>query len=189
MSTPTGDRRRLGWDLVLGVLLVAVGLVVLLHTLIAAQVSVRLLAWATLLSGALAIAAALVRIGRGGFWSTSLSGALLLVLGLVFFRQADASAFTLTLVAGAMFLAIGITRLIAAVENDAFRWVLALGGLLSTVLGLIVVLDLVDATFGLLGVLVGVQTLVDGFCLLLLGRPRDRRPRGERQAAAASPRD
>jgi len=54
------------------------------------------------------------------------------------------------------------------------RWGLLVGGLASVVLGVIVLFNIVTATFTLLGVLVGVQTLVDGFTLMFLGRPHVR---------------
>lgn len=174
MTRTVIERRRSTGSVVLGALLVVAGLVILGHTVIATVVSVHLLAWVALISGVLAVVAALFRIGKGGFWSTALSGGLLVVLGLVFLRNPAAAALTLTLVAGALFLAIGITRLIAAVENEAYRWALVIGGVASTALGLVVVFNVVEATLTLLGVLMGVQTLVDGVTLLLVGRPRAR---------------
>lgn len=175
MAQTVIERRRTGWDVVLGTLLVVAGLIILAHTVLATAVSVLLLAWVALLSGIVAVVAAFFRIGKGGFWSTALSGALLVVLGLVFLRNPGAAALTLTLVAGSLFLAIGITRIVAAVENEAQRWILLIGGLVSTLLGLLVVFNLLEATLTLLGVLVGVQTLVDGITLLVVGRLHARR--------------
>ena len=40
----------------------------------------------------------------------------------------------------------------------------------SVVLGLVVLFNLVEATFVLLGVILGVQALIDGIMLLLIGR-------------------
>lgn len=170
------ERRRSVGSIVLGALLIVAGVVILGHTFIATALSVVLIAWVTLLSGVIAVVAAFFRLGRAGFWSTALSGALLIVLGLVFLRNTTATAVTLTLVAGALFLAIGITRLVAAVENDAHRLVLLVGGIASTVLGVIVIFNVVEATFTLLGVLVAVQTLTDGVTLLVVGQPHVRQP-------------
>lgn len=186
-ETVAEPRRSLG-SIVLGALLIVAGLVILGHTFIATVLSVLLIAWVTLLSGVVAVVAAFFRIGRGGFWSTVLSGALLIVLGLVFLRNTAATAVTLTLVAGALFLAIGITRLVAAVENDTHRWVLLVGGIASTLLGVIVIFNFVEATFTLLGVLVAVQTLTDGVTLLVVGQPHARRVARE-QRPEDSPHD
>lgn len=172
VMTQTVGRQRSVLDVVLGALMVVAAVVILGHAVLATAVSVLLVAWVCLLSGVVAIVAALFRVGKGGFWSAALSGGLLLVLGLVFLRNPAATALTLTLIAGSMFLAIGITRLVAAVESATYRWVLVASGLVSTVLGLVVVLNVVEATLTLLGVLVGVQTLVDGLSLMVFGRPR-----------------
>jgi uncharacterized membrane protein HdeD (DUF308 family) len=137
-------------------------------------ISVLLIGWVALFSGVFALIGALFRIGKGGFWSTALGGGLLLVLGIVFLRNPGAAALTLTLVAGSLFLVGGITRIVASVQLPEYRWPLLIGGIVSAILGLIVLFNLFAATLTLLGVLVGVETLVDGITLLLIGRVRVR---------------
>lgn len=164
------ERRRTGWDIAIGVLLVIAGLIILGHTVLATAVSVLFPGWLTLTSGLLAVVGALLRIGREGFWSTALTGGLLTVLGLMFVRNPDVAALTLTLIAGALFLASGVTRLVAAFHDDAYRGALLLSGVVSTILGLLVLFDIFEATFTLPGVLLGVQALLDGITLILVGR-------------------
>lgn len=163
-------RRRSGWDVALGVLLILGGVFVLGNVVLATAVSVLFLAWSAVIAGIIALVAALFRIGHGGFWSSALSGALLLVLGVMFLRNLGAAALTLTLLAGALFLVSGITRLVAGFQASAYRWVLILGGVVSTILGLLVLFNIVGFTFTLLGVLLGIQILVDGLSLLIGGR-------------------
>jgi uncharacterized membrane protein HdeD (DUF308 family) len=167
---PVLERRRSGWDVALGVLLVVSGLVILAHTGLATAVSVLLLGWITLFAGIVTAATASLR--RQGSWSTALSGALLVVLGVVFLRNPAATALTLTLVAASMFLLGGLTRIIAAVQQPVARPSLFISGFVSLILGLIVLTNLMSATFMLLGALVGVQALADGIALLLVGRSR-----------------
>jgi uncharacterized membrane protein HdeD (DUF308 family) len=88
----------------------------------------------------------------------------------MFLRNLGAAALTLTLLAGALFLAGGLTRLVAAFQTDAYRWVLLLGGIVSTILGLIVLFNLLEFTFTLLGTLLGIELLVDGIMLIVVGR-------------------
>ena len=166
------QRRHTAWDVLLGFLLVVVGIFILGHVLLATAVSVLLLGWLALISGAVALLAALLRIGKGGFWSSALSGGLLLVLGLMILRNSTAAALTLTLVAGALFFAGGITRIFVALQNDAYRWLLLLSGAASLVLGLFVLFNLFETTFTLLGILLGAQTLIDGFTQMFAGRVR-----------------
>ena len=172
MSDYRLQRKRTFWDLVLGVLLVIAGLFILGHAVLATVVSVLFLGWLALSAGVIALVAAVFRIGRDGFWPLVVSGGLLAVLGLVVLRNPDVTAVTLTLVAGALFLTGGLSRLVGAFQNDQYRWVLLVSGAVSVLLGLSVLFNVFEATFTLLGVLLGVQTLLDGFTLLLIGRVR-----------------
>lgn len=164
--------RRTGWDVALGALLAIGGLVILANAAFATKVSVLFIGWMLLAGGIVSLVASLFRIGKGGFWSAALSGALLLVLGLFFLRNTDAAALTLTLIAGTIFLASGIVRLAVGAQDETYRVPLVFGGVVSTVLGLIVLFNLFDATLVLLGVLLGVQVLVDGLTMMLIGRWR-----------------
>jgi uncharacterized membrane protein HdeD (DUF308 family) len=85
-------------------------------------------------------------------------------------RNPNAAAVALTLIAGALFLAGGIVRIMAAVESPIGRGVLIFSGAGSAILGLIILTNLWTATLILLGLLLGLQTVMEGFSLLLFGR-------------------
>ena len=166
------ERSRSGWDIVWGVLLIVAGIAILAHAVAATVVSVYFLGWLAVIGGIVALVAGLFRIGKGGFWPAIISGALLLVLGIVILRNPAVSVVTLTLLAGTLFLMGGVIRIIAAFQIDQNRWIMVFSGVVSLVLGGIVVFNLLEASFVLLGVLLGVQALVDGITLLVLGRWR-----------------
>ncbi|HEX6248295.1 MAG TPA: DUF308 domain-containing protein [Nocardioidaceae bacterium] len=170
MTESVLERSRTGWDIALGALLVVGGLIILGHAVIATTVSVLFLGWMLLLFGIVGLLGSLFRIGKGGFWASALTGGLLTVLGLVFLRNVEAAAVTLTLVAGSLFLVGGITRLVASATQPEFRVALIVSGVVSTALGLIVLFNLFSASFVLLGVLLGVETIMDGIALMLMGR-------------------
>jgi len=157
------ERSRSGWDIALGILLVIAGLVILGNSAFATAVSVYFLGWMAVIGGIVALVASLFRIGKGGFWPALISGALLLVIGVVILRNPTASVVTLTLLAGTLFLVGGIIRLVAAFQVDQHRGIMIFSGAVSLVLGLIVLFNLF---------LIGVQALVDGLTLLILGRWR-----------------
>jgi uncharacterized membrane protein HdeD (DUF308 family) len=163
-------RSRSGWDIALGILLVIAGFVILGNAVVATAISVFFLGWMAVIGGIVALVASLFRIGKGGFWPALISGALLLVIGVVILRNPAASAVTLTLLAGTVFLVGGIMRLVAAFQVDQHRGIMIFSGLVSLALGLIVLFNLVAASFQLLGILIGVQAVVDGITLLILGR-------------------
>lgn len=172
MASYVVERRRTGWDVVLGLVLVVAGVVVLGHAVLATAVSVLFLGWTALFAGAVALVSALFRIRKGGFWVGALSGALLLVLGLVILRNPLVAAVTLTLVAGSLFLVGGVVRLVAAGGSPEYRWPLILSGVVSVGMGAFVLLNPVESSLLLLGVLMGVEAISDGIAMMLLGRPR-----------------
>ncbi len=163
-------RSRTGWDIAIGALLVIGGLIVLGNAAFATTVSVLFLGWMLLLFGVLGLVGALFRIGKGGFWASALTGGLLTVLGLFFLNNTEVAAVTLTLVAGAIFLTGGIVRLVAAGGQPEYRVALIFSGVVSAALGLIVLFNLFDASFVLLGVLLGVEMMADGVAMMLIGR-------------------
>lgn len=173
----TVERSRSGWDIAWGLLLVVAGIVVLAHAVVATVVSVLFLGWLAVIGGVVGLVAGLFRIGKGGFWPAIISGSLLLVLGVVVLRNPGASAVTLTLLAGTLFLMGGVIRIIAGFQIDQNRGIMIFSGIVSLVLGAIVVFNLFEASFVLLGVLLGVQAITDGITMLVLGRWRvtDRR--------------
>jgi uncharacterized membrane protein HdeD (DUF308 family) len=124
-----------------------------------------------LIGGAIALIGSFFCIGKGGFWSAALSGALLVVLGLVFLRNTGAAATTLTLIAGTVFLVSGVVRLAVAANEPEYRAAMIFSGVISTALGLIVLLNLFTSSYVLLGILLGVQALADGLTMMLVGRP------------------
>ncbi len=170
MSSTQFQMRRTGWDVVLGGLLVIGGLVILGDAALATTVSIMFVGWVLLIVGLLGLVASLFRIGKGGFWSAALSGGVLTVLGLFFLRNTHAAAVTLTLLAGTIFLVSGVVRLVASAADPDYRVPLVVSGAISTILGLIVLFNLFTASYVLLGILLGIQVLVDGVMMMLVGR-------------------
>ena len=164
------EQGRTGIDLALGGLQVVVGLVILGHTAAATALSLLFVGWLLFAAGVLVLAGTLFRLGDGGFWTGLVGGGLMTVLGVVFLRQTAAAAVTVTLVAGAMFLSVGIIRLAAAFAIPENRVALLFGGALSLALGLIVLFNIVAASYTLLGVLLGIQVLADGVTTMVVGR-------------------
>lgn len=164
------SKRRSTADLIIGAIIVVVGLVILGHTMVATTVSLLFLGWLLFAGGVVSLAAGLFQIGKDGFWTAALGGGLMTVLGIVFLRHTSAAAITVTLVAGAMFLATGITRLVAAFQVPEGRVALLLSGGVSTILGLIVLFNLVTASLSFLGLILGIETVVEGLAIMIVGR-------------------
>jgi membrane protein HdeD len=163
---------RTWWDVVLGGILVGTGVVVLGDVVVATVISVLFLGWTLVIGGAISIVTSLFRIRRGGFWVGMLGGVLALVAGVVFLRRPGATLLALSLAIGAVMLVSGITRLVAAVQHREARLALLLSGVLSIVLGLFVLGRWPTSALWLVGTLLGIQLIVDGMVLILVGRLR-----------------
>jgi membrane protein HdeD len=163
---------RTGWDIVLGLVLVVTGVVVLGDVVIASVISVLFLGWTLLIGGAVGVVLAFFRIGHGGFWIGMLGGVLALVAGLAFVRHPDVALVALSLAIGSIMLVSGIVRLVAAVQHPEMRLMLAVSGVLSLALGLLILYQWPTSALWLIGTLLGVQLIVDGVSLVAVGRPR-----------------
>ena len=169
------ERRRTGWDVIFGIVLIIGGLVILLNASLATTVSVLFIGWMTLALGLILGIGSLFNIGKGGtFWAMIVTGVLLIVLGIMFLRYTDQAAVVFTLLAGFMFLTGGLVRLAVGFQDAGVRWVLIISGIASVILGLIVLFNLIEASDNLLGILLGIEILIDGLTLIAVGRLRVR---------------
>jgi uncharacterized membrane protein HdeD (DUF308 family) len=124
------------------------------------------------IGGVVGMVTSLFLIRRGGFWIGMLGGVLALVAGVVFLRRPGATLLALSLAIGAVMLVSGITRLVAAVQHREARLALVLSGVLSIVLGLLILNRWPTSALWLVGTLLGIQLIVDGVVLILVGRLR-----------------
>jgi membrane protein HdeD len=172
MSMTASERRRTGWDVVVGILLILGGFYIFGNVVLATALSIAVLGWTVLIVGVVLLVQSLMGIRSGGLWSAALGGAILVVLGLFILRNPAVGALSLTLLAGSLFLATGLTRIVASFQFPDERVLLIVSGITSLVLGLLVLFNLASATLSLLGVLLGVQTVLEGVTLLIAGRIR-----------------
>ncbi|WP_231496043.1 HdeD family acid-resistance protein [Cellulomonas sp. HZM] len=169
-SATTLVRSRSGWDVILGILLLVGGFIVLGDVVVATVVSVYVLAWTALIGGIVLLVSAITKIRAGGALWAAIGGAILLVFGIFVLRNPLLGAVALTVMAGALFLTGGIARLVAAFSVPGNRVLLAVSGVAGVLLGGYVLINPGAATLTLLGVLLGVQLLVEGITLVALGR-------------------
>ena len=101
-----------------------------------------------------------------------LGGAILAVIGLFILRNPVVGAVALTLGAGVTFFVSGLTRMAWAFNAEKGRLLFIISGLISLGLGFYVLFNLGSATLVLLGTLLGIQTVLEGLSLILIGRVR-----------------
>jgi uncharacterized membrane protein HdeD (DUF308 family) len=154
-----------------GGILLGTGVVVLADVAVASVISVLFLGWTLIIGGVLGIVVSLFQIRRSGFWIGMLGGVLALVAGLVFIRNPETTLLALSLAIGAVMLINGIFRLVAAVQHREARVAMVFSGLVSLLLGILVFTQWPTSALWLVGTLLGIQLLVDGAALIIVGRP------------------
>jgi membrane protein HdeD len=166
------ERRRTGWDVVLGLLSVLAGVFALGHVALAGAISVLVLGWTILLGGAALAISAIVGWKEPGQRWNLVFGALLLLLGLGFVRNPGVGLLTLTLLAGSLLLVGGIVRFVAAFQPGAPRALLLLSGMVTLLLGFMVLNQWPVSALWFLGTVLGVELILDGITTAISGRPR-----------------
>jgi membrane protein HdeD len=166
------ERRRTGWDIVLGVLSIVAGIIALGHVALASAISVLFLGWAILLGGvAVGVGAVVGWKDPGRRWDLAL-GVLLVLVGLGFVRNPGVGLLTLTLLAGSLLLVGGVVRIVAAFQPGAPRGLLLAGGVVTLLLGFMVLSRWPVSALWFLGTVLGVELILDGITTAISGRPR-----------------
>lgn len=178
------ERRRTGWDVVLGALSIVAGIIALGHTVFASVVSVLFLGWTLLAGGVFVLVSGIVGWREPGHRSDVVVGVLLGVLGFGLVRFPGAGLLVLTLLAGSLLVVGGAARLGAAFQPGAHRGVLVLNGGITLLLGVMVLFRWPVSALWFLGTVLGVQLVLDGITTALVGRLR---PAAQPSVAAPVP--
>lgn len=171
-AQPSLERRRTTWDVVFGVLSVVAGGVMLGHVALASLVSVLFLGWTLVIGGIVMFVFAISTWGEPGHWWALIAGGLLTVLGVGFVRNPGASLLVLTLLAGSLLIVGGIARLAAAFQPGAPKTILIVNGTATLLLGLLIFFQWPVSALWYLGMVLGVQLILDGVTTAISGRVR-----------------
>jgi uncharacterized membrane protein HdeD (DUF308 family) len=165
------------WFLVLGILLVVSGLVALVCPFIASLAAVMVFGMALLISGV----ATVVTSFWAGKWSAMvlqlLIGIFYTVLGFIIMDRPLTSTISLTLVVAVMLIIVGTMRSIAAlvIRFPQWGWSL-LSGAITTLLGLMIYKNLPNDAVWVIGMLIGIQLIFDGWFWIMLATAIRRLP-------------
>jgi uncharacterized membrane protein HdeD (DUF308 family) len=163
-------KRYSTWYLLEGVLLVIAGVVALIWPYVASVALIFLLGWILIVSGVLQ------GIGLSGakevphFWLQLVSAVLALLIGILLLRNPNAGLLIMTVLLIVYFFIEGISKVIFAMNIRPFvgwLWVL-LSGIVGLLLGAYLWANMPVASEWVLGVLLGIQLIVEGAALALL---------------------
>jgi uncharacterized membrane protein HdeD (DUF308 family) len=163
-------RRNWGWFVAIGVVLTMLGIAGLAFAGVITLGAVLFLGWMFLVGGVIEIINAVIRKGWQGFWLDLLSGVLTLIAGVFILLHPVQGASVLTLLIGILFLIGGIFRVGAgvAMRNPYAGW-FVLQGVISLVLGLMIVANWPFTALWVIGTLVAIDLLITGLRLISFG--------------------
>ena len=170
-------RSRWGWFLALGVLLVILGMIALSCSVTMTLATMVFVGWFLIAAGVLEAVHAFSCKRWGGFFVDLLTGVLYVVVGFMVVANPAATAVTLSLLI-AMFLTFGgLFRVVIAliVRFPNWGWMM-LHGLVNLLLGIAIWRQWPLSGMWVIGLFVGIDMLLNGWSLVMLGLAAKRLP-------------
>jgi uncharacterized membrane protein HdeD (DUF308 family) len=164
-------REGRGWFIGLGVAFVLLGLLAMLLPFVASLVTTITLGWLMMVAGVVEGYHALRNRHWGGAGWGLLSAAVQVVAGVLVVAYPVTGKLALTLILAAYFVAEGVLKIIRAAQHrrvQASGW-LVFDGLLSLLLGVLILVHWPSVAVWAIGLFVGVNLLVGGASMLLIG--------------------
>ena len=163
-------RKRWGWFLGLGILLIILGIVALSYSLVATLASMIFFGWLLIVGGVFQAAHGFTCKGWSGFFLDMLSGLLYIAVGFMMVSNPAASALALTLLIALFLMFAGIFRMVVAfsVAYQNRLWIF-LHGMISLLLGVLVWRQWPTDGLWVIGMFIGIDMLFNGWSLVMLG--------------------
>jgi uncharacterized membrane protein HdeD (DUF308 family) len=158
------------WLVGLGIALIVLGTFALLAPWVATAAVVVTLGVLLVASGILEGVAAFWTRNWSGFFLNLLIAVLYVVAGVFILKRPDRAAATLTLIVGALLLVGGVFKVVAALRFRFPQWGWAVvSGLIGVVLGFMIWSEFQEWTPILLGTLLGIDMIFNGWLQVALG--------------------
>jgi uncharacterized membrane protein HdeD (DUF308 family) len=164
-------RAKSGWIVALGAVYVIAGLIALGSVVFATVVSVFIVGIMMLIAGIAEVINAFQIKTWGKFLLWLLLGVLYIVAGFVTFENPLFAAAVFTLILGFTLIASGVMRIVLAFgmqQESPWIWV-ALSGLVTLLLGLIIVVHWPVSGLYILGIFLGVDLVIAGMSWIFIG--------------------
>ena len=176
-------RKRWGWFLALGILLIVLGTVALGSSVFMTLATMVFVGWLLIVGGVLEAAHACLCKGWGGFFIDLLTGILYVVVGFMVVANPGSAAVALTLLIAMFLIFGGIFRIVTAAIIRFPNWVwLLLHGAVNLVLGIAIWRQWPLSGLWVIGLFVGIDMLLNGWSLVMLGLAAKRIPTAEANA-------
>jgi uncharacterized membrane protein HdeD (DUF308 family) len=160
-------RNSWGWFLALGILLMIIGAICIVGDVTATFATVLVFGWLLLISGIVALVHTFRTMTWSGFFLSLLSALFRGFSGYLLIRYPLAGPASLTLLLASFFVVGGVFRAIGAGMMKFPRWGWSVfSGLVSSVLGVMLLTQLPVSSIWFIGFAIGVDLIVDGASLI-----------------------
>lgn len=172
-------RQRWGWFLGMGILLVVLGTVAIGASAYVTLATMYLLGWLMIFGGAMEAGHAFTSRAWGGFFLDLLVGLLYAVTGLLIVAKPVRAAETVTFLIALMLTFGGIFHIAAAVaiRFQHATWLL-LHGVINVALGIMIWQDWPVSGLWVIGLFIGIDMIMNGWSLVMLGLAAKSLPAG-----------
>ena len=162
-------KKSTNWVIFLSVALIVLGTLAIIAPAIASAFFTAMMGWITLISGVIMIVEAFRSHPVKGFWLNLIVGGFYAIAGLYILFNLGAALLALTLAFGILFIVEGIFTIIMAFTQKAGRsmsWLVVLNGVVTLILGIMVLNRWPVSALWLIGLYVGISLLLSGISLL-----------------------
>ena len=157
------------WFLLLGILLIIGGTIAISYSALASAVAVTLFGILLVVAGGAQIVSAFWAGRWSGFLMALLAGILSVVVGGMMVAQPVAAEAAITLLIGSFFLVGGLFRIAASMSLRLHHWGwLLLNGLVTALLGLLVLAKWPIDALWIIGLFIGIDMLFNGWAWVML---------------------
>jgi uncharacterized membrane protein HdeD (DUF308 family) len=166
----TNIRKATGWVIALSIALIVLGALAIFMPGIASAFFTSVMGWIAIISGVVMIVESFQSRPVRGFWLNLVVGILYVIAGIYILSNLGAAVLALTFTFGILFIVEGIFTIIMAFTNRAghrMSWLVALNGIITLILGIMVLNRWPSSAIWLIGLYVGISLLMSGISLLI----------------------
>ncbi len=163
-------KKSTNWVIALSISLIILGVIAIILPGVASAFFTLMIGWVTLISGVVMIVQSFQSKPVRGFWLSLIVGIFYVIAGIYILLNVGAAMLALTFAFGILFIAEGIYTIIMAFTNRSghhMSWMVALNGVITLILGIMVLNRFPFSAIWLIGLYVGISLLMSGISLLL----------------------
>jgi len=165
-------KQSTGWVIGFSIALIVLGILAIIMPTLGTAFFTATIGWLALISGVVMVVQSFRSKPVRGFWLTLIVGIFYAIAGLYILFNLASAAVALTLAFGILFLAEGIFTIIMAFTNrvgNSMSWLMVLNGVITLILGILVLNSWPSSALWLIGLYVGISLLFSGISLLAAG--------------------